>query len=150
MRLPRTPSGWTIAVFGALALLVGLVGLLWPETLLAMLGFPAVDAADRAAADHTLVFLRASAMASFNVGVYYLLAAATEWRPFFRFTVYFRILTFAVFTALVVTEAAPARFLGVALWEGVGALATAVALWHESGREARSVPAEPIAGDGQA
>src|SRR6185436_9240802 len=101
---PRTPSGWTIAVFGALALLLGLVGLISPETLLAMFGFPSVSG-DRAAGDYTLVFLRTSAMASFNMGVYYVLAAVTEWRSFYRFTVYFRLVTFTVFTTLVVAEA---------------------------------------------
>jgi hypothetical protein len=134
MWLPRTPAGWTIAVFGALALVLGLIGLISPEALLAVLGFPSVAGADRAAGDYTVVFLRASAMASFNVGVYYLLAAATEWRPFYRFTIYFRLLTFAVFTALVVTEAAPARFLAVGLWEALGAVATALALRYEAGR----------------
>ena len=32
--LPRSASGWTIAVFGVLAVLMGVVGLLNPDTLL--------------------------------------------------------------------------------------------------------------------
>jgi hypothetical protein len=73
-------------------------------------------------------------MASFNMGVYYVLAAVTEWRSFYRFTVYFRLVTFTVFTTLVVAEAAPARFLAVGLWEGIGAAATALALRYEARR----------------
>lgn len=136
MRLPRSVAGWTMAVFGALALVVGAVGLIRPEALLVMLGFDVLDAADRAAGDYTRTFITASSMASFNMGVYYLLAAATEWRSFFRFTVAFRLLTFSVFTVLVATETAPGRFFGVAAWEGLGAVATGVGLWLDQRRMA--------------
>jgi hypothetical protein len=74
-------------------------------------------------------------MASLNMGVYYLVAAATEWRPFIRFTVPFRLLTLTVFSILVVSEVAPARFLGVALWEGLGAVATGLALVYDARRK---------------
>ena len=39
------PAGWTIAVFGALALLLGAAGLLAPQLLLALLGFATLPAA---------------------------------------------------------------------------------------------------------
>ncbi|MGN9767578.1 hypothetical protein ACTMS2_20775 [Micromonospora sp. SD12] len=132
MRLPRSAAGWTIAVFGVLALLMGAVGLLWPEALLRLLGLEVP--ATRAAGDHTGTFLTASSMASFNMGVYYLLATATEWRPFFRFTVLFRLVTFTVFSIAVLADVAPGRFFGVALWEGLGAAATAVGLWWDGRR----------------
>ncbi|MER6757293.1 hypothetical protein ABT235_24300 [Micromonospora echinofusca] len=132
MRLPRSAAGWTMAVFGVLALLMGAVGLLWPEALLRLLGLEVP--ATRAAGDHTGTFLTASSMASFNMGVYYLLATATEWRPFFRFTVLFRLVTFTVFSIAVLADVAPGRFFGVALWEGLGAAATAVGLWWDDRR----------------
>ncbi|MBQ1072475.1 hypothetical protein KBX06_04725 [Micromonospora sp. C31] len=132
MRLPRSAAGWTIAVFGVLALLMGAIGLLWPEALLRLLGFDVP--ATRAAGDHTGTFLTASSMASFNMGVYYLLATATEWRSFFRFTVLFRLVTFTVFSIAVLADVAPGRFFGVALWEGLGAVATAVGLWWDGRR----------------
>ncbi|MEU9509431.1 hypothetical protein AB0D32_24490 [Micromonospora sp. NPDC048170] len=132
MRLPRSAAGWTIAVFGVLALLMGAVGLVWPEVLLRLLGFEVPET--RAAGDHTGTFLTASSMASFNMGVYYLLATATEWRPFFRFTVVFRLVTFTVFSIAVLADIAPGRFFGVAVWEGLGAVATAVGLWWDDRR----------------
>ncbi|MGK5521249.1 hypothetical protein ACSNN9_18105 [Micromonospora sp. URMC 107] len=132
MRLPRSAAGWTIAVFGVLALLMGAVGLVWPEALLRLLGFEVPET--RAPGDHTGTFLVASSMASFNMGVYYLLATATEWRPFFRFTVVFRLVTFAVFSIAVLADIAPGRFFGVAAWEGLGAVATAVGLWWDDRR----------------
>ncbi|MER7418030.1 hypothetical protein ABT346_14820 [Micromonospora peucetia] len=132
MRLPRSAAGWTIAVFGVLALVMGAVGLLWPEALLRLLGFEVP--ATRAVGDHTGTFLTASSMASFNMGVYYLLATATEWRPFFRFTVVFRLVTFTVFSIAVLADIAPGRFFGVAVWEGLGAVATAVGLWWDARR----------------
>lgn len=136
MKLPRSGAGWTVAVFGVLALAMGAVGLLFPEVLLRMLGFEVPSS--RAVGDHTGTFLMASSMASFNMGVYYLLATATEWRAFFRFTVVFRLVTFAVFTLAVLTDVAPGRFFGVAAWEGVGALATAAGLWWDARRAPRT------------
>ncbi len=132
MRLPRSVAGWTIAVFGVLALLMGAVGLIWPEALLRVLGFEVP--VTRAPGDYTGTFLTASSMASFNMGVYYLVATATEWRAFYRFTVWFRLVTFAVFTIAVLSDVAPGRFFGVAAWEGLGALATAAGLWWDARR----------------
>ncbi|MEV1108757.1 hypothetical protein [Micromonospora sp. NPDC049751] len=132
MKLPRSVAGWTIAVFGVLALVMGGVGLLWPEAQLRMLGFevPAM----RSAGDYTGTFLLASSMAAFNMGVYYLLATVTEWRSFYRFTVVFRLVTFTVFTIAVLADIAPDRFFGVAAWEGLGAVATAVGLRMDARR----------------
>ena len=132
-----------MAVFGVLALLMGAIGLAFPDVLLTGMGFEVVG--NRAPGDHTRVFMAASSMASFNMGVYYLVATATEWRPFYRFTVIFRLLTCTVFTTLVIMDEAPARFLGVALWEGIGAVATGLALAYDARRaattEARPEPA---------
>ena len=136
MRLPRSLSGWTMAVFGVLAAALGVVGLVAPDLLLSAMGFDPVPDAARADGDHTLVFLTASSMAALNMGVYYVLAALADWKAFFRWTVPFRLLTCAVFTLAVVTGRAPAGFLGVGLWEGVGAVVTGAALRHE-GRAAR-------------
>ena len=66
----RDASGWTIFIFGLLALLFGIVSLLRPELLLTTLGFTALDRASRAAGDYTLVFIIASSMAAVNVGAY--------------------------------------------------------------------------------
>jgi hypothetical protein len=74
----RDTSGWTIFIFGALALLLGFFGLIRPEILLSILGFDVLDRSARAAGDYTLVFLTASSMASFNVGAYYMLAALND------------------------------------------------------------------------
>lgn len=134
MRLPRSGAGWTMAVFGVLALLLGALGLIWPETQLRLLGFEVP--ATRAPGDYTGTFLTASSMASFNMGVYYLLATATEWRPFYRFTVVFRLVTFTVFSIAVLSDIAPGRFFGVAAWEGLGGVATAAGLWWDARRAA--------------
>ena len=126
--LPRSASGWTIAVFGALAVVNGALGLIAPDALVRPLGFATPLGAEAA------VFLAASAMASFNMGVYYLLAAHREWRPFYPATVIFRCVTVTVFTLLVVVGPAPAGFLAVAAWEALGALATGAALAWERRR----------------
>jgi len=127
----RDASGWTMFIFGALALLLGLVGLIRPEILLSLLGFTVVDRAARAAGDYTLVFMTASSMASFNMGVYYILAVMNDVKKFYGWTVPFRLLTFTIFTVVALSGVAPIRFIGVGLWEGLGAVATGVALYLE-------------------
>ncbi|MGW5681254.1 hypothetical protein [Nonomuraea sp. NPDC003754] len=141
MRLPRSISGWTIAVFGFLAFALGLFGLLRSDDLLGLLGFEVVEM--RGPGDYTKVYMAASSMAAVNMGVYYLLAAATDWTPFFRWTVPWRTVTFVVFTTLVVTGAAPAEFVGVGVWEGLGALVTGLALWREGKLFQRSSERRP-------
>ena len=128
----RDTAGWTVFLFGALALLLGVLGLLRPELLLTLLGFHVVDRAARAAGDYSLVFMTAASMASVNMGVYYVLAALNNMKPFYRWTVPFRCLTFAVFTTAVLTNLAPFRFIGVAAWELAGAIATGLALRSEN------------------
>lgn len=128
----RDASGWTIFVFGVLAFVLGAIGLIRPEILLSILGFEVIERAQRATGDYTIVFMTASSMASFNIGIYYVLAAWNDVKIFYRWTVPFRILTFIVFTTLVVLNVAPQRFIGVGIWELVGALATGIALYYEN------------------
>ena len=128
----RDASGWTIFVFGLLALLFGIVSLLRPEFLLTTLGFTALDRASRAAGDYTLVFIIASSMAAVNVGAYYILASLNDMKQFYKWTVPFRCITFLVFTVAVLQGLAPNRFLGVGAWELAGALATGWALLKDS------------------
>lgn len=125
----RDAAGWTIFIFGILAFLLGLVGLIRPEILLSILGFEVVDRAQRAASDYTIVFMTASSMASFNMGVYYVFAALNDVKIFYRWTVPFRVVTFVVFTTVVIAGIAPMKFLGVGIWELVGAISTGVALY---------------------
>ena len=128
----KDASGWTMFIFGAIALLLGLLGLLRPEILLSILGFPVLDRLTRATGDYTVVFITASSMASFNVGVYYILAAVNDLKQFYKWTVPFRGLTFLVFTTVVITGLAPSRFIAVGAWELTGAIATGLALRSEN------------------
>lgn len=124
-------SGWTMFVFGALALLLGLVGLIRPEWSLALIGFEAIERAQRVSADYTLVFVTASSMASFNMGIYYILAVFSNFKPFYRWTVPFRVVTFCIFSFAVFSGLAPFGFIGVAAWELTGAILTGIALYLE-------------------
>jgi hypothetical protein len=127
----RDASGWTMFIFGILALLMGIVGLLRPEYLLSLLGFAVLDRAARVAGDYTLTFMIAASMASFNMGVYYILASLNDVKQFYRWTVPFRCVTFIVFTTVALGGLAPTRFILVGVWEGLGALATGLTLWLE-------------------
>ena len=127
----RDASGWTIFIFGALAFLLGILGLIRLEVLLSLLGFIVLERGVRVAGDYTLVFMLASSMASFNMGVYYILAAFSDFKSFYKWTVPFRCVTFVVFTTAVLIDLAPNRFLGVGVWELTGAFATWLALRSE-------------------
>lgn len=127
----RDAAGWTIFVFGILAFFLGLIGLIRPEIILSVLGFEIIERAQRAPSDYTMVFIMASSMASFNIGIYYMLAALNDVKIFYRWTVPFRTLTFLVFTTLVISGAAPLKFIGVGIWEFTGAIATGIALYLE-------------------
>jgi len=134
----RSASGWTMFVFGVLAFLLGLLGLLRPELLLSILGFSVLDRTARVTGDYTLVFVIAASMASFNMGVYYVLAAFTDLKQFFLWTVPFRLVTFTVFTISALTGVAPMRFILVGAWEGLGAVITGLALYFERPQSRRA------------
>jgi len=127
----RDASGWTMLIFGVLALLLGLVGLIRPEALLSLLGFEILPRAARASGDYTIVYMVAASMASVNMGVYYVLAALNDVKKFYLWTVPFRAVTFTVFTLTVAFGYAPLPFIGVGLWELVGGLSTGIALYFE-------------------
>ncbi len=133
----RDASGWTMMIFGIIALLLGLSGLIRPELVLSILGFSVIDRTTRAAGDYTLVFIIAASMASFNMGVYYILASLNDLKKFYLWTVPFRFVTFTVFTLTVLNGLAPERFFVVGAWEGLGGLATGIALWLEKHKAQR-------------
>ena len=130
----RNPSSWLMFIFGVLAVVLGLIGLIRPENTLSLLNFEIIDRTQRASGDYSLVFLVASSMASVNMGVYYVLAALNNWQPFYGWTVPFRVVTFTVFTLTVINGIAPMGFIGVGIWELVGAIATGAALLYERGK----------------
>jgi hypothetical protein len=128
----KDASGWTMFIFGVCTLLLGLLGLLRPELLLSILGFTVLERTARASGDYTLVFLITSAMASFNIGVYYILATLNDLKPFYKWTVPYRCVAFTVFVVAVLTGLAPTRFLAISAWELTGAIATGLALRADS------------------
>ena len=127
----RNASSWTIFIFGLMAFALGVVGLVWPESTLLQLGFDIVERTARPDFDYTIVFITASAMASFNIGIYYMFAAGYNMQRFFRWTVIFRCVTFVVFMLLIFRGQAPLKFMTVPIWELTGAVATGLAQWYE-------------------
>ena len=105
------------------------LGLIRPEILLSILGFSVLD--------HSLGppvitprFYDRFIHGFIRIGVYYVLAALNNMKQFYAWTVPFRCITFVVFTAAALTDAAPTRFIGVGAWELSGAIATGIALWR--------------------
>ena len=133
----RDASGWTMFIFGVMALLFGLIGVIRPDVVFSILGLDNNDRARRAAGDFTLPFLTASSMAAFNMGAYYILAALNDHKAFYLWTVPFRAVTFSVFTTVVLTGLAPTAWIGLGVWELCGGIATGMALFLEK----RKLPA---------
>jgi hypothetical protein len=118
-------------ISGIAALLVGVIGVVEPDVVLSLMGLEVVDGSQRASHDYTLIFVVVSSVVSMNMGVYYALAALSNMKAFYGWTVAFRCVTFVLFAVGVLSGYAPTRFLIVAIWELVGAIATGVALGYE-------------------
>ena len=82
-----------------------------PEIPHSALGFEVVERTQRAASDYTIVFMWAFSIALFNMGVYYVLAALNDVKAFHRWIVPIRVVTFAVFTTIVIAGIALNFFL---------------------------------------
>ncbi|MFT3771722.1 MAG: hypothetical protein QM820_40455 [Minicystis sp.] len=133
---PRGHAAWSVFVFGLIALSLGVMGLVSPNLLVRAMRVPAPDPGP---------FVRTSAMAATNMGVYYVLAASSNTRRFFAWTVPFRALTFTVFSGMVLLGGAPSGLLGVAAWELAGALCTGIALRYERAiRGGATAPGAPL------
>ena len=130
----RNASSLTMLVFGVLAFLFAVAGLINPDIMLQVLSMEVTEATQRPTGDYTLTFLTAASMASFNMGVYYVLASFNNLKQFYWWTVPFRVVTFTVFTLAVMRGIAPAGFVGVGIWELIGAVATGAALLYERNR----------------
>jgi uncharacterized membrane protein YuzA (DUF378 family) len=127
----RNVSSLVMLISGIAALLVGVVGVVEPDVVLALLGFEIVEDSQRASHDYTLIFILASSVVSMNVGVYYTLAALSNLKEFYSWAVAFRCVTFVLLTVGVLSGYAPASLLIVAFWEFAGAVATGIALGYE-------------------
>lgn len=120
--MPPSAVALTGYLFGAMALAAGLAGLRDPAALAARL----------ALAPPCRPALRGNALASLAMGLYYTLAAYQENRAFFVLSVPMRLLSAAVF--------ANQGWSAAAVWEGAGAVLTAIALI--GGRDAERAKTE--------
>ncbi|WP_434422240.1 hypothetical protein [Nannocystis pusilla] len=130
--LPRSFSGWSVAVFGVLAVLLGLLGLLSPDSQFDMMGFERVD--HRGPGDYTPTVVATTSIAAINMGALYVLGVALAWPGFIAFTVAARLFMCLGFVALMAAGRAPDVFVGAAIWEGLGAAITAAGMAWDSRR----------------
>lgn len=107
-----SPAALTIYAFGVTALTFGIISLLLPEHSLSTLGLQAA----------CLPAANGNALAAIAMGIYYTLAAYQDNVAFFKLTVPMRLLTTFVFWRQGGSWRMPA------IWEGLGALSTGLAL----------------------
>ena len=127
----RNVSSLVMLISGIVALLLGVIGIVEPDVVLRLSGFEVVENSERASHDYTLIFILASSVVSMNIGVYYTLAALSNLKEFYGWTVAFRCVTFILLAVGVLSGYAPAGLLIVAFWELAGAIATGIALYYE-------------------
>ncbi|KAK3361275.1 hypothetical protein B0T24DRAFT_642878 [Lasiosphaeria ovina] len=106
-------SAATILLFGITSFAAGATSLIWPAPTLAALDLPT----------SALPAARGNSLAAIAMGIYYTLGAYQNNRAFFLATVPMRLLTTAVFWGQ--------NWRAAALWEGIGALLTGLALGYE-------------------
>jgi hypothetical protein len=111
MRSPSAPAILSL-LFGTTSFLFGLSALLNPTQALTPFDLPV----------SALPSVQASSCAAIAMGIFYSLAAYQENLAFFRCSVITRMVT------TIVLWKAGGAWRGVAIWEGVGAASTAVAL----------------------
>src|SRR5258706_4836829 len=99
----RDISGWTMFIFGSMAFVFGIIGLIKPELVFTILGIDSIDRAQRAAGDFSLPFVAASSMASFNMGFYYVLAALQDHKALYCSTVPCRAVPITYVTSTLIT-----------------------------------------------
>ncbi len=92
----NTASRWTILLFGLISIVFGLFGLISPEIVLKLMYLTVIDRSTRHDGDYTVTFFSCLSTASFIIGIYYLLAAWHQWRAFYKYTIFLRLLTFLV------------------------------------------------------
>lgn len=134
---PRCISGWTVSVFGVLAVIMGVLGLIRPDIQFGVIGFELLDM--RSPGDYTPAVMATTSLAAVTMGVFYLVGVAMCWPGFIAFTVAARLFMCAGFIVLILAGQAPAAFIGAALWEGLGAATTGTALWWDNRRVSQIV-----------
>mmetsp|Transcript_19254 Transcript_19254/g.23430 ORF Transcript_19254/g.23430 Transcript_19254/m.23430 type:complete len:212 (-) Transcript_19254:996-1631(-) len=114
--------------FGIGSLLLGVISLVWPTfmSMLLSINFPS----DKQSYELVETFVRISSVFVINIGAYYMYASIIHNSSFYAITVPIRLFTFTVLMLLIISGLVPAGFLGLAVWEGIGALWLAHAL-HE-------------------
>ena len=113
-----SPAAKSLFAFGIYAVAAGAGLVLVPSVVLALLGFPTP----------TDGWIRVVGTLAVFVGIYHIVAARNELRPYIRASVWARIAFAASLSMLVVTSLMPASLLLFAALDVAGAVWTAVAM----------------------
>lgn len=122
-RLPDTITGWVLLVFGSIALIAGLLGVINP-------GIGSNPDGPVAAA-----FMFSISLSAICNGVLHLMAVMSGWTKFPYYAITARMILFAGYTALVISGDAPASFKGGAVFEVAGAVIIAISIMVDNYQE---------------
>lgn len=125
---PYQQSCLAMAVFGCMALILGLVTILCPDYMIKTLN---LSGSDTAGLRSTITL---NGIASTNMGAYYLYMVYHKVVPFFKVTVIFRLLVTVPVILYWYFVNGQDSFLSIAAWEGLGALWVFGALRYDKSR----------------
>ncbi|WP_434453503.1 hypothetical protein [Lentzea sp. E54] len=130
----HSTAGWTVGAAGAIALGLGVMGLLNQDAQMAAVG---LDPGDYPEDDPLRVTMTSSSVAALNTGALYVLGVAKGWSWFPAVTVATRSAQAIGFLSMIAQGKAPTSYLGAAVWEAAGAVITAGAIWWDRRKAAR-------------
>ncbi|KAK6526512.1 hypothetical protein TWF694_005095 [Orbilia ellipsospora] len=135
--MPRSFAAITIHLFGISAFIAGTLTTISPAITASNLSLPAIPG--------TLESVQANGLAAIAMGIYYNIAGYQENRTFMIATVPMRLLTTMVFlkSAAQAGDVDGGGWMTAGLWEGLGALATAIALWADSKAKTKNRKSSP-------
>lgn len=107
-------AAFTIRAFGTYLLVLGVALVAVPNLLLGLFLMPATSE----------VWIRVVGLLVFNIGVYYIYAAKSEAREFFRASVFTRTLVLVGFAAFALTGLAKPMLVGFGLVDFIGGIWT--------------------------
>jgi hypothetical protein len=123
----KTVSDWTVITLGTIGLLLGISGLMFPESQYEILGV------DTDSIGPIIPGLMGSAgLSATCVGLMYIFGTIQRWKFFKHYLIFARMIMAIGFVTLVSIDRAPATYVSAALWEGIGAVIIALALWWDS------------------
>jgi|GEM_PF-2422042 len=125
----KTISDWAVIILGSIGFLLGISGLIFPESQYKILGL------DTGSIGTVIPGLMGSAgLSAIYMGLMYIFGTLQKWKNFKHYLIFARLLMAIGFLVLLSIGRAPETYISAALWEAIGAGIIALTLWLDKRR----------------